>query len=92
MGTATDDGKDLPLHLGNWITSGAKSLDSPIKRGACLILSIFMMSSFSENMYVIFYCWRSHSYAFSITIGYFWVSEKHSLLDHSQSDITLKSG
>lgn len=81
-----------PLHLGNWITSGASSLKPPVQRKACLVPSRAVMSPFTENMYVIFCSWMRGPYAFYITLSYFWVGEKRGLLGHSQSDITLRSG
>lgn len=81
-----------PLHLGNYLCSGASSLKSPVQRKTCFVPSRSLMSSLTENMYVIFCSWKSGPYAFYITLSYFWVREKQGLLDHSQSDITLKSG
>lgn len=70
-----------------------RSLLGPaVQRKLCLVPSRSLMSSFTENMYVIFCSWKRGPYAFYITLSYFWVDEKQGLLDHSQSDITLRSG
>lgn len=70
-----------------------RSLLGPaVRRKPCLVPSRSLMSSFTENMYVIFCSWKRGPYAFYITLSYFWVGEKQGLLDHSQSDITLRSG
>lgn len=65
---------------------------SPVLRKACFIPARSLMSSVTENISVIFCSWRRGPYVFYITFSYFWVGEKQRLLDHSWSEITLKSG